>query len=223
MRKSENSKRRQDSLSRASIVDAAIELLDEVGEGGLTFQVLSRRLSTGPGAIYWHVENKEDLIGAACDAVVATTMSSSVEEKTPQETIKRIALRVFDMIDVHPWVGSVLSRSAGEMPMVRLLEPIGQQVQALGVRQEKLWVTASALISYIFGVAGQNAANARLAKENDLDRTDYLERVSTAWSQLDPLEYPFSTGVAQQLRIHDDRDDFLGGIDLILGGVTQQR
>lgn len=223
MRKSENSKRRQDCLSRASIVDAAIELLDEVGEGGLTFQVLSRRLSTGPGAIYWHVENKDDLIEAACDAVVATTMSSSIEGETPQETIKRIALRVFEMIDVHPWVGSVLSRSAGKMPMVRLLEPIGQQVQALGVRQERLWVTASALISYVFGVAGQNAANARLARENDLDRADYLDRVSTAWSQLDPLEYPFSTSVAQQLRIHDDREDFLGGIDLILGGVSQQR
>ncbi|RWX79404.1 TetR/AcrR family transcriptional regulator [Neorhizobium lilium] len=223
MRKTGNSKRRQGSLTRESIVDAAIKLLDEVGEGRLTFQVLSKRLSTGPGAIYWHVENKDDLIAAACDTVVAAAMSSSIVGETPQETIKRIALRVFDMIDVHPWVGSVLSRSAGQMPMVRLLEPIGQQVQALGVQQEKLWVTASALISYVFGVAGQNAANARLAKENDLDRTDYLDKVSTAWSQLDPLEYPFSTGVAQQFRIHDDREDFLGGIDLILGGVSQQR
>ena len=223
MRKAESTKRRQDSLTRERIVEIAIRLLDEVGEGGLTFPVLSKRLATGPGAIYWHIENKDDLMIAACDTVVATAVSAPIGGETPQEAIRALALSVFDMIEVHPWVGSVLSRSAGQMPMVRLLELIGQQVQLLGVPDEKLWVTASALLSYIFGVGGQNAANARFAKDNKLDRTDYLNTVSTAWSALDPAEYPFSTGVAGQLRVHDDREDFLGGIDLILAGVTRTR
>src|SRR3954470_15595882 len=46
--------RREDALSRERIVGAAIELLDVMGEGGLTFRALAAHLKTGPGAIYWH-------------------------------------------------------------------------------------------------------------------------------------------------------------------------
>jgi len=34
-----------------------------------------------------------------------------------------------------------------------------------------------------------------------LDRSDLLEAVSTAWSKLDPDEYPFARSVAGQIRI----------------------
>jgi hypothetical protein len=40
------------------------------------------------------------------------------------------------------------------------------------------------------------------------------------WANLDPDEYPFTRNVAGQLRDHDDREQFLAGIDLILAGIT---
>jgi hypothetical protein len=55
------------------------------------------------------------------------------------------------------------------------------------------------------------------------DRSDFLEAVSTQWSQLDPDEYPFARSVAGQLRAHDDRVDFIAGIDLILSGIDSPR
>jgi hypothetical protein len=109
------------------------------------------------------------------------------------------------------------------LPMLRILERIGQQVRALGVPGEEQWATVSALLSYILGVAGQNAANAQFAQTRDLDRSDFLDAVSAAWSQLDPDQYPFARSVAGQLRAHDDRMDFLAGINLILGGIRVLR
>ncbi len=43
-------------------------------KAGLRSRALSERLATGPGAIYWHVANKSDLLTAACDAIIARTM-----------------------------------------------------------------------------------------------------------------------------------------------------
>lgn len=77
----------------------------------------------------------------------------------------------------------------------------------------------SALSSYILGVSGQNAANALIARELDADRDALLGEVATVWAALDPDVYPFTRGIAAQLRAHDDRDDFLAGIDLIVGGI----
>jgi hypothetical protein len=68
-----------------------------------------------------------------------------------------------------------------------------------------------------------NAANGQLARTRRLNRSHFLEAVSTAWSQLDPKEYPFARSVAGKIRDHDDRVDFLAGIDLILRGIDSPR
>jgi len=221
------SQRREESLSRERIIEASIELLDSCGEGGLTVRALSQRLATGPGAIYWHIANKGDLLTAACDAIIARTMNaplaSNTSKATPQATIRLLALAMFDAIDAHPWVGSALTRVPGQLPMVRIVERLGQQIRALGVSDEEHWVTASALLNYILGVGGRNAANGQLARTQGLKRSDFLEAVSTVWSQLDPEEYPFARSLAGQLRAHDDRMDFLAGINLILKGIESPR
>src|SRR6185312_7734253 len=95
--------RREDALSRERIVDAAIALLDDEGEDGLTFRALATRLSTGPGAIYWHIANKSELLLAASDAVVARALGEVPASATPREAIHGIAAGVFDAIDDHPW------------------------------------------------------------------------------------------------------------------------
>ncbi|GGA10288.1 TetR/AcrR family transcriptional regulator [Dyella caseinilytica] len=223
VKKARSTQRREEALSRESIIDASIELLDGSGEGGLTFRTLSERLATGPGAIYWHIASKSDLLTAACDAVVARTMEARVVDARPKAAIRALALGMFDAIDAHPWVGSALTRAPGQLPMVRILEGIGQQVRALGVPDEEQWATVSALLNYILGVGGQNAANGQLAQTQGTDRSDFLEAVATEWSRLDPDEYPFARSVAGQLRAHDDRMDFLAGIDLILRGIGSPR
>ncbi|SDR95691.1 TetR/AcrR family transcriptional regulator [Bradyrhizobium canariense] len=223
LKKSHATRRREEALSRDRIIEAAIAILDSSGEDGLTFRTLSERLATGPGAIYWHIANKSELLTAACDAIVARTMNAPLVGATPEATIRALALGMFDAIDAHPWVGSALTRAPGQLPMVRILEAIAQQVRALGVPDQEQWATVGALLNYILGVGGQNAANGQLARTRGVDRSDFLEAVSTAWSQLDPDQYPFTRSVAGQLRAHDDRMDFLAGIDLILRGIRGLR
>lgn len=223
VKKSPGGARREESLSRERIVDASIALLDEAGESGLTFRALSRKLATGPGAIYWHVANKSELLTAACDAIVARAMNAPLADATAEATIRAIALGMFDAIDAHPWVGSALAHAPGQLPAVRILERIGQQLRILGVPREHEWTTVSALLSYIIGVGGQNAANAQFAQVEGLNRPEFLESVANTWSELDPADYPFARSIAGQLPDHDDRADFLTGIDLILKGIGSQR
>src|SRR5580692_5741483 len=98
VKKARGSQRREESLSRDRIVEASIELLDSSGEDGLTFRALSERLATGPGAIYWHIANKSELLTAACDAIVARMMNEPLVDATPKATIRAVALGMFDVI-----------------------------------------------------------------------------------------------------------------------------
>jgi AcrR family transcriptional regulator len=218
---SKGGQRREQSLTRERIIEASIELLDSAGEGGLTFRALAERLATGAGAIYWHIADKNDLLTAACDSVVARTMEACLVGPSRQETIRTLALGIFDAFDEHPWVGSSLMGAPGRLPIVRIVERLGQQLQALGVPDDDLWATVSALLNYILGVAGQNAANTLVAKKTGADRSEFLDAVANSWSQLDGEHYPFVRKVAGQLRVHDDRVDFLAGIDIILKGIKR--
>ncbi|MGP2435746.1 TetR/AcrR family transcriptional regulator [Streptomyces sp. JW3] len=218
-RTTRRTERRENPLSRERIVEAAIELLDTAGEGGLTFRALAERLATGPGAIYWHVTGKDELLLAATDAVVTAAVPPATAGATPQDTIRALALGVFDAIDAHPWVGTQLSHSAMDAPILRLFEGLGRQVQALGVPRAVQFTAASALLNYVVGVAGQNAATARTVQPGT-DRTEFLTAMAAAWARLDPEKYRFVRDIAGDLPHHDDRVEFLAGIDLILTGIA---
>jgi AcrR family transcriptional regulator len=206
--------RRADALTRERIVEAAVELLDTAGEDGLTFRALTERLATGPGAIYWHVANKDELLGAATEALVAAALEA------PQDDVHAVALGLFDVIDEHPWLALQLtlqfSRRPGGPVTTRIFESLGRHVSGLGVPEDRWFTTTSALVHYVLGAAAQNSANAHV----DVDRAAFLDTVATAWEGLDPDDYPFTRAVADEMRGHDDREQFLAGIDLVLTGIT---
>lgn len=218
--KAQRTERRADALSKTKIVEAAIRILDKGGESALTFRALAASLATGSGAIYWHVADKSELLAAGADHVIAGVMTAMVRDAEPGAAIRAISLGVFDAIDAHPWVGTQLFREPWRPAMLQIFEGVGGPLQALGVPEHALFDAASTLVSYSLGVAAQNAANARLAREAErTDRSAFLADVAARWVQMDAMDYPFVRQVAAQLRDHDDRQQFVAGLDLILAGV----
>ena len=216
-------KRRTDGLSKELIVKAAKKLLDDGGEAALTFRALTTHLATGYGAIYHHVANKSDLLAAATDAVIARVVGDAVAEDEPGEALRTVSLGLFDAIDAHPWVGAQLSREPWRPALLEIYERIGGLLVALEVPEQALFDAAGALVNYVLGVAGQNAANARLLAADEGDRSAFLATVSAQWAALDPEKYPFVHQAATHLREHDDREQFLAGVDIFLAGIATLR
>ena len=214
--------RRTDALSKERLVQAAIEILDADGESALTFRALAHRLSTGSGAMYHYVANKDELLKAATDAVIAGAVDGAARDPDPSAAIRSLALGVFDAIDAHPWVGAQLTREPWQFAIIQLFERIGTQLQALGVPARAQFDSASALVNYVLGLAGQYAAGARLLAR-DTDRTAFLGMIAAQWEELDRRDFPFMHRMADGLHEHDDRAQFLAGIDLILAGAASVR
>jgi AcrR family transcriptional regulator len=221
MAQTRRTERRADALSKERIVETAIEILDAEGESALTFRALAARLATGSGAIYWRVADKHDLLGAATDHVIVRVMTAVAPGSKPRDAIRALALGVFDAIDAHPWVGGRLSVDPWQYAVLRILEGIGGQVQALGVPKHVQFNAVTALMSFILGLAAQYAASARLPRGTD--RSAVLTTIAAQWARLDPVEHPFVRQLATQLPGHDDREQFLAGIDLILAGIETVR
>ncbi|WP_203822762.1 TetR/AcrR family transcriptional regulator [Paractinoplanes ferrugineus] len=209
--------RRSDALSRGRIVEAAIEVLDATGEAGLTVRSLTAHLSTGRGAIYHHVANKEGLLASAADDIVGRVTAGAGDDEDPEQSIRLLALGIFDAIDAHPWVGTQLSREPGQPAVFRIWKSIGSQLQRLGVPGPARADAGSALVNYILGATAQYAAGPRRVT-SDPDRKAYLDDLAARWAQHDPD--PIVQDAASHLPEHDDRAQFLAGVDIFLTGIT---
>lgn len=237
------SQRRRQVLSRERIVEAAIELLDTAGEGALTVRTLTERLSTGSGAVYHHVGNRNELLQAAIDAVIADALAALPTEpdapatdpgaaRTPEDEIRAVALGLFDAVTEHPWLAAQLAvqitRSPWGSVTLRIFESIGRPMRALGVPQRDWFATTSTLVHYLLGATTQNAQTPQEAGDGgtpggEAERAEFLDAVSRAWRDLDPDDYPFIRAIADQMREHDDRRQFLTGVDLVLKGIAASR
>jgi len=205
-------------LSRERMVAAAIEILDADGEGGLTFRALAAHLATGAGALYWHVAGKDELLAAVSERLVAEALEAVTAHAVPRRAIRAIAASVFEAVDAHPWLGAVLSRGPWQVATMQIFERIGRQLQAMQIGEAVQFTGASTLVSYVLGVSNENAANRRRAEPN-IDRSTFLAAEAARWKALDAEAYPFMRRMSARLARHDDRSEFLAGIDLILAGI----
>jgi len=59
------------ALTRETVLDHALEILDTYGLGDLTMRRLATALKVQPGALYWHYANKQALLAAVTERILS--------------------------------------------------------------------------------------------------------------------------------------------------------
>jgi AcrR family transcriptional regulator len=212
--------RRRDALSKERILEAAIAILDADGNSNgpetLTLRALMTRLSTGSGAIYHHVGTMDELRAAAADDVLRRSFEALAPEADPVDALRDIGAAIFDTINAHAWVGAQLTRNPLQPAVLRLWKTIGVQLQRKGLDGDRLLNAGSTLASFILGSASQHRLSSQ-PHAHETDRAAGLAHIAEQWKSLDPD--PLVNDIATRLREHDDRGQFLAGIDIILAGI----
>ncbi|MEU8657204.1 hypothetical protein AB0C31_10800, partial [Actinoplanes philippinensis] len=113
-----------------------------------------------------------------------------------------------------------LAREPFQPAVLGIWTSLGVQLRRLGAGGAALSEAGSALVNYVLGAAAQHAAGARRAPD-DAARRAYLERLAARWAQHDADAAVQES--AALLAGHDDREQFLAGVDIFLTGVVQRQ
>ncbi|GAA2891070.1 TetR family transcriptional regulator [Actinoplanes cyaneus] len=212
--------RRADALSKDVVVRAAVDLLDEHGERGFTFKLLTERLQTGAGAVYWHVANKDELVLLATDKVIGDALAAlRPEPGADAETrLRTLLLTMYDALDQHFWAAPHVVAGSAMPNAMLLLERVGSLIAETALPARRHFAAATALFLYLVGVTAQDSAHAKTV-EPGVSRDELLGQEAARWAALDPATFPFVTRVAAELGDHSDRDQFITGVDLFLDGL----
>lgn len=219
--------RRRASHSMDSVLTEAVALLDESGEEALTFRALAARLGGGVASIYWYVSSRDELLDRASDHAVEAVLARIRAIPTtddPIDDIRSIAVALFDGVVDRPWLAAYFLRNTSVQPSsLAIYEHLGEQTLRLDLTPQQQFHAVSAITGYVIGTAtdlGQEPPEAVV--QGSVTREAFLADAADQWRALDPDEFPFVHHIVDEFATHDDADQFLAGLDLLLAGLRLQ-
>ena len=89
-------KRADGELSRERILDAATEIAAERGYEGTSIALVSKKCGLPSGSIYWHFEDKDDLVAAVIERSFASWLTAwqSPDEGDAPDRMKGMAMQI---------------------------------------------------------------------------------------------------------------------------------
>lgn len=96
-------------LTRESIITAAIDILDTYGLADMTMRRLAKHLEVVPGALYWHIPNKQSLIEAIAEEILQPVWHAiDVDKPRALELCRTLRLAMIAHRDGAEVVGAAL-------------------------------------------------------------------------------------------------------------------
>jgi AcrR family transcriptional regulator len=152
------------ALTIEQIVDTAKRILAQDGLGGLTMRRLAQKLGVQPGATYYHVANKQDLLVAVAERILNQAQISTADPARAALDIRVALLPIRDGADVVSFANAY--RPEALVPF-RTLE----QLFGAGLSHQPARWAAQTLIHYLLGFVAQEQNQAELIRAKILTRT----------------------------------------------------
>lgn len=208
-----------EKLTRQTVVERALKIADTDGLQAVTIRRLATELGVTPTALYWHVKNKNELLSALADHLLAALVAD-VDPGLPwQRRLRAVVTALVTQARAHPYLADLLpmvDRSAAEEyhratdTVIGLLTEAGFSLQEADQVASYLLLGATTMVAcQPGGVGGDEEEAAELRRRQRLD----LER-------LPPHRYPHLTAFAATLSVPPDLDAYYAfGVDLLLSAV----
>jgi AcrR family transcriptional regulator len=203
--------RTRPGLTREHVLRAAIELADEVGVESLTMRRLGQALGVEAMSLYNHVAGKDDLLDGILEVLVDGIVRVP-EQPAWRTAMREQALAARAVVLAHPWLpGLAIARSAAHPAILRYAESIMGLLQAGGLSNQLVHDGMHVLGSRVLGFA------------QDLFDPDQIKgRPGSEPEAIRPDRYPRLFRAMQGVR-HDNEEEFVFGLALILDGLERRR
>ena len=229
-------------------MDTAIAMLDRDGAQRLTLRSLAAELDSGVASLYWYASGKDELMAMVADEVLGRALNEfqtlressrsapeqfadfsapALDERTSTATAAALAdlrcfsLCLFSQMLTHRWLAAQLVNAGpDEENALRTWECTGQILQRMELTTAQQFHASLAVTNYASGMGAEISQRQQLRDAADAEEMfrEQLER----WDHASTREFPFVHSILGEFRRHDDRAEYVAGLDLLLAGIERQ-
>ncbi len=212
------SKPHEPALDQSLIVQAALDLLDEVGFDGLTMRNLAKKLGVQAASLYWHVRNKQDLLSLLAEEICAP-MREPDWTLPWQNQLEAMANEYRQVLLAHRDAAQVLASSGGPSGPKRLrLTEIGlRTLLDAGFSKKDAAYAGMLMNDFVIMSVLEETRFANLEAEGAPEASS--SDVQNWIESLPPNEYPSLVTLANYLTNYDGDERFGFGVELLRNGL----
>ena len=211
-------KAKREKLSREQVLSSAVRFADKNGIDSLSMRRLGNELGVEAMSLYNHIENKDDLLDAMVEIVVARMEAPKLRGDW-REAMRSRAHSAHGVLLAHPWATMLLVSRANVGPnMLRYVEAtVGCLVQA-GFTYEMADQAWNAIDSHVFGFTLQEL-------NFPFEPSEYGAVAKQFLPMLPAAEYPHMRALSELVieGRHDGLQDFGFGLEILLAGLEAMR
>jgi len=156
---------------RADVLSHAVRLLDNHGLAALTMRRLGTELGVQPSAIYHHFENKQTLLAAVADEILAQgpgLQGTGGWDAQVREVCRGLRRAMLDVTDGADVVATAWAFGLGAQGPARRLE---QVLASAGADAELVAVASRTLLHYVFGHTFEEQTARQAIRAGAVDRS----------------------------------------------------
>jgi TetR/AcrR family tetracycline transcriptional repressor len=207
-------------VTRESIVAAALELLAEGGLDGVSFRRIAGKLGVSAPTLYWHVDNKRQLMDLMAEALIQRTGSGSGGPRSGQpwwDWLRTDARQMFAaLISTRDAPRVVAGNRPSPESFAGIERTLGVLVEA-GLTPGQAQQTLFAIGAYVIGSATEWQAEAERQGSQPLpDRDDDARDLLAAGPLAD---HPMLLAAIGELLDTPDTSAFEYGLDLLVDAL----
>ena len=208
-------------LAREGLVDAALALLQEGGLAALSTRNLAARLGVQSPALYWHMRDKQELLGLVADAICAG-MRLPDESTTYRARLEAIAAEYRRVLMKYRDAPRLFAELAPTGPhRIALYDAAVGAFLASGLAPPDAIAMATFYRNFLLGMIAEEARQAVRATAGTLRPAQALG-VELAHLGDDAQKYRHLRGAAVFLADIDPDASFRLGVSVLLDGVDSQ-
>lgn len=145
-------------IDRAAILEAALELADQGGLGGVTMHAVARRLNVTTMALYRHVDSKDALLDGLVELLL-TSLQVRRASQPWEQWLTTVASGIREVARQHPAVFPLLlTRPAVTPAALRVRDSIVAVLQDAGLAETAARRAERLLSTAVLGFATSEAA-----------------------------------------------------------------
>jgi AcrR family transcriptional regulator len=186
-------------LTRDRVLDAAAVIVERDGVEALSMRKLAAVLGVAPPAIYWHVGNREQLLGALVDRIVAEAGAAVPRGRTPTTRVLSVARALRVQLLARPHLVGLVNEH-GRTPALFLpaQRALARELSSAGLPAARV---ALALRAVLFSVVGFVLLEINVARAPEQHPT-----TGDLWRSRDAVGGDVPPAVAARLAGHFDLD-----------------
>lgn len=205
-------------LSRARVLDAAIQVADDRGVVAVTMRGVADALGVEAMSLYHHVASKDDILDGIVDVVFSQIALPDVDEDW-RAAMKRRARSAREALSRHAWVLALVESRRNPGPAtLHHHEAVLACLRRAGFSVLEAGVAFAALDSYVYGYTLQDSnLPPSTRQELDLVARELDGEPETPYPHLAEMLLAY----ARQPRASPDAYEV--GLDILLDGLERRR